>query len=65
MCVWGGGGGAVGGFQNCLWGHCHFSLLQEGIYLVLIGLGLPIIPVFLIWELLLIVLIHVHLPEAG
>lgn len=64
MCVWGGGEEGSGWVSNAC-GAAVIFFAAEGIYLVLIGLGLRIIPVFLILELLLIVLIQVHLLEAG
>lgn len=40
-------------------------LPQAGVHLALVGPGLSVAPVFLIHELVLVVLIHVHLPEPG
>lgn len=40
-------------------------LPQAGVHLALVGPDLPVAPVFLVHELVLVVLIHVHLPEPG
>lgn len=40
-------------------------LPQAGVHLAFVGPGLPVAPVFLVHELVLVVLIHVHLPEPG
>lgn len=40
-------------------------LPQAGVHLALVGPGLPVAPVFLVHELVLVVLIHVYLPEPG
>lgn len=40
-------------------------LPQAGVHLALVGPGLPVAPVFLVHELVLVILIHVHLPEPG
>lgn len=57
--VRGAGSGGVGRPAN------RRILPQAGVHLALVGPGLPVAPVFLVHELVLVILIHVHLPEPG